>query len=219
MKLRFFELSSLVRWEHSKGCANFHAHSADLTNHLKNSFKSSFSTSKISPSSTHTETCASVFLCFPSSLQNRFKLNKPWSCRWSRIFWRLRAVRTYDPIDLRLIHLEEEDWFTTNNLRCILQLQKKQTYIRIIKDINLRNGLLMFMRVHSWILLGLWCCLCTEADRKTRSSNGVSYISWISSFSQLWRVIGLLGVTRVASDRLKEICRLEKDRNIVWCQC
>ena len=133
MKLRFFELSSLVRWEHSKGCANFHAHSADLTNHLKNSFKTSFSTSKIPPSSTHTETCASVFLCFPSSFQNRFKIDKLWSRRWSRILRRLRAVRTYDPISLRLIHLEE-DWFATNNLRCILQLQGKYKYIRI-KDI------------------------------------------------------------------------------------
>lgn len=125
IKLRFFELSSLVRWEHSKGCANFHVHSADLTNHLKNSFKTSFSTSKIPPSSTHTETCASVFLCFPSSFQNRFKLNKPWSRRWSRILWRLRAVRTYGRIGLRLIHLEEE-WFTTNNLRCILQLEERK---------------------------------------------------------------------------------------------
>jgi hypothetical protein len=41
-------------------------------------------------------------------------------------------------------------------------------------NLDLTNGLLMFMRVHSWILLGSWWCLCTEADRKTRSSNGVS---------------------------------------------
>ncbi len=34
--------------------------------------------------------------------------------------------------------------------------------------------LLMFMSVHSWILLGSWCCRCMEAARKTRSNNGVS---------------------------------------------
>lgn len=56
-------------------------------------------------------------------------------------------------------------------------------------DKGVENTLLMFMRVHSCILLGSWCCRCTEAARNTKSSKGLSYISCISCLAQA-RVMG-----------------------------
>jgi len=38
-------------------------------------------------------------------------------------------------------------------------------------------ALFMFINVQSWILDGSWCCLWTDADRKTRSRRGPSKIS------------------------------------------
>lgn len=35
-----------------------------------------------------------------------------------------------------------------------------------------KNVHLMFIKVHNWSLRGSWCCLWTEAARKTRSNKG-----------------------------------------------
>lgn len=77
----------------------------------------------------------------------------------------------------------------------------------------------MFISVQSCILLGSWCCLCTYAARKTRSSNGVSYIFLTSSFVQSWRVGGTAAATgtlvvvcvAVARERDKREDRVDRD--------
>lgn len=51
------------------------------------------------------------------------------------------------------------------------------------------DALLMFMSVHSWIFLGSWYCLCTDAARKTRSMSGLSYMALISGLDQSCRVL------------------------------
>lgn len=63
-----------------------------------------------------------------------------------------------------------------HNLRYSLQLQTDnscQTCCFILA-FGYNYLLLMFINVHNWTLLGSWCCLCTLAARKTRSSSGES---------------------------------------------
>jgi len=73
---RFLELLGLLGRKHAQCCANLHTHSPDFTDHGQDFFKAALAASQISPGSTHTEPCASVFLCFASCLEHGFDIDE-----------------------------------------------------------------------------------------------------------------------------------------------
>jgi hypothetical protein len=82
---RLLELAGLVWGEHSKGGADFHAHTADLADHSENSLESTFATCQISPSGTHTESGASILFSFPGCLQDGFDIDQTGGFGRSRV--------------------------------------------------------------------------------------------------------------------------------------
>jgi hypothetical protein len=76
----------------------------------------------------------------------------------------------YEPVE----HEHDPAWRLSgrsHSLRCSPHLQTRIKRFFFVPQYYL---LLIFISVQSCILLGSWCCLCTLAERKTRSSNGAS---------------------------------------------
>lgn len=91
---RLLELTRLFGRQHSKSGTDFHSHTADLADHGENPLEPPLATGQIPPCSTHTESGASVFLCFPGCLKDRFDVNQSRSLGRGRVPRRLRAIGT-----------------------------------------------------------------------------------------------------------------------------
>lgn len=74
--VRFLQLPCLVRREHAKRGADFHAHTAHLAHHGQNLLESALAPREISPGGAHTEPRAPVLLRPPRSLEHRLDVHQ-----------------------------------------------------------------------------------------------------------------------------------------------